>query len=178
MFWLISFKAYNFIGDIMFKKYFLFIFSFILSFILLFNYNFNSSNLYFPVRSNYYITSDYGYRKLGTYHFHSGIDIGLCEGTKLYALSIGTVIFLGYSSSYGNSIIISYDNGYKSLYGHTSSNYLVKVGDRVSNNTVVALVGPKYLSNGKLNGFTTGPHLHFTLYKNNKIINPLSIRYK
>ena len=78
---------------------------------------------------------------------------------------------------YGNCVIITYYNGYKSLYGHISSNFVVNVGQSVSSNDIVAYVGPKYLSSGKLNGFTTGPHLHFTLYYNNKLINPLSIKY-
>lgn len=159
----------------MLKKHIMIIVCFILSVLLMFSKD--TSKLHFPVRVKYYITSSYGYRELGTYHFHSGTDVGVPTGTKLYAMSSGVVEFIGYYSSCGHSIIISYYNGYKSLYGHISPNYLVKVGDKVSNNTVVALVGPKYLENGKLNGFTTGPHLHLTLYKNNKRIDPLSIDY-
>jgi murein DD-endopeptidase MepM/ murein hydrolase activator NlpD len=53
----------------------------------------------------------------------------------------------------------------------------VSTGQSVKAKQKVAYVGPKYLPNGKLNGFTTGQHLHFTLYYNNKLINPLSIKY-
>ena len=114
---------------------------------------------------------------LNYYHFHNGIDIALVEGTKLYAMADGVITFIGYSEGYGNNIIITYTNGYKSMYGHISSDFLVKKGQTVSQGELVAYVGPKYLKSGKLNGMTTGPHLHFTLYKNNKHINPLSIKY-
>ena len=162
----------------MFKKYLFILISF-LSFICIF---FSSStidnNLYFPIKKEkYYISSYFEYRTLGTYHFHNGIDIPLVEGTPLYALSDGVISSIGYISGYGHSVIIKYNNGYKSLYGHCSPNYIVKVGQTVKAKQEVALVGPKYLPNGKLNGFTTGQHLHFTLYYNNKLINPLSVEY-
>lgn len=162
----------------MFKKY-LFILSILLSFILLFFSSNNSdNNLYFPVhKKQYYISSYFEYRTLSYYHFHNGIDIPLVEGTPLYALSDGVVSFTGFISGYGHSVIIKYNNGYKSLYGHCSAKYIVTEGQTVKAKQKVAYVGPKYLPNGKLNGFTTGQHLHFTLYYNNKLINPLSIDY-
>ena len=162
----------------MFKKYLFILISF-LSFICIF---FSSStidnNLYFPIKNEkYYISSYFEYRTLGTYHLHNGIDIPLVEGTPLYALSDGVISSIGYISGYGHSVIIKYNNGYKSLYGHCSPNYIVKVGQTVKAKQKVAFVGPKYLPNEKLNGFTTGQHLHFTLYYNNKLINPLSVEY-
>lgn len=148
--------------------------------ILLLNYkSYNTTdNLSFPITNKKYtITSKYGYRTLNYHHFHNGIDIALVEGTKLYAMADGVVTFIGYSNGYGNNIVITYSNGYKSMYGHISSNFLVKKGTTVSKGQLVAYVGPKYLKNGKLNGMTTGPHLHFTLYKDGKHIDPLSIKY-
>lgn len=108
---------------------------------------------------------------------HNGLDIPLVEGTSIYALSDGVVSFTGFMSGYGHTVIITYSNGYKSLYGHCSPKYIVTVGQTVKAKQKVALVGPKYLPNGKLNGFTTGQHLHFTLYYNNNLINPLSVEY-
>ena len=162
----------------MLKKY-LFILIAFLSFIsLFFSSNTADNNLYFPIKNkNYYISSYFEYRTLGSYHFHNGIDIPLIEGTPLYALSDGVVSSTGFISGYGHTVIIKYNNGYKSLYGHCSPKYIVTVGQSVKAKQKVAYVGPKYLSNGKLNGFTTGQHLHFTLYYNNKPINPLSINY-
>ena len=162
----------------MFKKY-LFILMTFLSFIsLFFSSNTVNNNLYFPTKKkNYYISSYFEYRTLGTYHFHNGIDIPLVENTPLYALSDGVISSIGFISGYGHSVIIKYNNGYKSMYSHCSPNYIVKVGQTVKAKQKVAYVGPKYLPNGKLNGFTTGQHLHFTLYYKNKLINPLSIKY-
>ena len=162
----------------MFKKY-LFILTIFLSFItLFFSSNTVDNNLYFPIKKkNYYISSYFEYRTLGSYHFHNGIDIPLVEGTPLYAISDGVVNSAQFISGYGHSVIITYNNGYKSLYGHCSPKYIVSVGQTVKAKQLVAYVGPKYLANGKLNGFTTGQHLHFTLYYNNKLINPLSIKY-
>ena len=125
----------------------------------------------------YYISSYFEYRTLHTYHFHNGIDIPLVEDTPLYALSDGVVSYTGFMSGYGHTVIIKYNNGYKSLYGHCSPKYIVSVGQNVKAKEQVAYVGPKYLPNGKLNGFTTGQHLHFTLYYNNNIINPLNVPY-
>lgn len=162
----------------MLKKYLIFLLLFLSTIVSLFSFGNSSNLLKFPVhKKSYYISSYYEYRTLGSYHFHNGIDIPLSVGTPLYALSAGVVSFIGYNGGYGNCIIITYTNGYKSLYGHIDSNFLVSVGDKVSPNDIVAYVGPKYLKSGKLNGFTTGPHLHFTLYKNGKLVNPLSIKY-
>lgn len=150
-----------------------------LSFIsLFFSSNIHNNNLYFPIKNkNYYISSYFEYRTLGSYHFHNGIDIPLVEGTPLYALSDGVVSYIGYISGYGHSVIIKYTNGYKSMYSHCSPNYVVSVGQTVKAKQKIAYVGPKYLPNSKLNGFTTGQHLHFTLYYNNTLVDPLSVKY-
>ena len=74
-------------------------------------------------------------------------------------------------------MIIQYDNGYKSMYCHLSSSLLFSTGNRVKKDECIGYIGPKYLANGKLNGYTTGVHLHFSLYKNGKSIDPLSIQY-
>lgn len=162
----------------MFKKY-LYSFGLFLGFSCFF-FSFDSNNSYylsFPIKNNYSFSSLYGYRDLGNYHFHNGVDIPLGIGYPVYALSDGTVSYIGFSTSYGNNIVISYYNGYKSLYGHMNGNYPFRVGDSVSSSDIIAYVGPKYLSDGTLNGFTTGPHLHFTLYFKGNIIDPLSIKY-
>lgn len=163
----------------MFKKY-LIILTIFLSFIsIFFGSNTIDNTLYFPIKKkNYYISSYFEYRTLGSYHFHNGIDIPLVEGTPLYALSNGVVSHVGFISGYGHSIIIKYTNGYKSLYGHCSPKYIVSVGQSIRAQQLVGYVGPKYLANGKLNGFTTGQHLHFTLYYNDKVINPLSVDFQ
>lgn len=163
----------------MLKKYYICFLAIILSFVvLLFSYSDNSGNLVFPIHSSYYISSSFGYRTLGSTHMHNGIDIPSTVGTPVYPISSGVISYIGFSSSYGHHIIITYSNGYKTLYGHMSADYPLSVGSSVNSSDIVAYVGPKYLSDGKLNGFTTGPHLHFTLYKNNKLIDPLSVSFE
>lgn len=69
-------------------------------------------------------------------------------------------------------------------YSHVSPNFIVSVGDFVSQGEIIAQVGPKYVDNvpnnpyrdasGKsTNGATTGPHLHFSIKKGNEYVNPL-----
>lgn len=163
----------------MFKKY-LYSFMLFLCFICIFFslcFKSDNSSLSFPIHDNYSFSSLYGYRNLGNYHFHNGVDIPKDVGTPIYALSGGTISYIGFSSSYGNTLVISYYNGYKSLYGHMNGIYPFDIGDSVCSSDIIGYVGPKYLSNGKLNGFTTGPHLHFTLYYKGKVIDPLSVKY-
>ena len=162
----------------MIKKYFICFLAVVLSFVILLFSSGNSSSLVFPIHSSYYISSTFGYRTLGSRHMHNGIDIPSIVGTPVYPISSGVISYIGFSSSYGHHIIITYSNGYKTLYGHMSGNYPFSVGSSVNSSNIVGYVGPKYLSNGKLNGFTTGPHLHFTLYKNNKLIDPLSASFE
>ena len=162
----------------MLKKFPLIVIIFISFISLFFSPTIKDNNLYFPVRKKkYYISSYFGYRTLGSYHFHNGIDIPLVEGTPIYSLSDGIISYTGFLSGYGHTVIIKYNNGYKSLYGHCSPNYIVQPGQNIKAKEKIAYVGPKYLPNGRLNGFTTGQHLHFTLYYNNKLINPLNVDY-
>lgn len=163
----------------MIKKYLVCFFTIILSLLILLKSSFNTSGpMIFPIHSSYSISSYFGYRTLGTKHMHNGIDIPKAIGTPVYPIYSGVISHIGFSSSYGHYIIISYTNGYKSLYGHMSGDYPLSIGSSVNSSNIIGYVGPKYLSNGKLNGFTTGPHLHFTLYKNNKLIDPLSISFE
>lgn len=63
------------------------------------------------------------------------------------------------------------------MYCHLGNNILVKKGDKVYQGEQVAVIGPKYVSPGVLNGDTTGVHLHFTLYFKEKCIDPLKENY-
>ena len=99
---------------------------------------------------------------------HYGIDYAAPKGTAVRAAAGGKVVFAGSKSGYGKVVEIMHDSGLKTLYGHLNS-YSVKKGQRVKNGQKIAQVGNS--------GLSTGPHLHFGLYKNNRPINPnLSIR--
>ena len=111
------------------------------------------------------VTSLWGYRihpTKGYYKFHNGIDLGIGEGTKIYAAASGTVAAVTYKSSCGgNKVYVhSYVNGkaYTHYYFHLLS-VKVKVGDKVSTDTIVGTVGGK--STKSYDKCTTGAHLHF-----------------
>ena len=75
----------------------------------------------------------------------------------------------GWSNIFGNYVIINHGNGYQSLYGHMSK-ILAKKGQSVDSNTKIGLVGST--------GYSTGPHLHFTVYKNGTLVDPLTLLKK
>lgn len=141
--------------------------------------NSNFSNTYIYPTDTTYISSYFGYRNIfGSTSFHSGIDFPMPQGTNVYATNEGTITTCGFINGYGISVIISHPNGFKSLYAHLDENVnnFVKVGINVKKGDVIANVGPKYLSNGVLNGLTTGQHLHFTIYNDKgELIDPLSL---
>ncbi|NLO90219.1 MAG: M23 family metallopeptidase [Clostridia bacterium] len=116
-------------------------------------------NLNWPVKGP--ITSRFGPRNG---EFHHGLDIAAEEGTKVYPVKEGRVIFSGWLSNvYGRAVIIKHDNNMKSLYAHNSRN-LVKEGDYVDINTPISRVGST--------GRTTGPHVHLEIHVNGKPEDP------
>lgn len=115
------------------------------------------------------LTSRFGYRKdpfTGVRTYHTGIDLAAPYGTLIKSTMDGKVATTGYSSVFGNYAIITHDDGYQSLYGHMSS-ITVKRGQKVAQGAVVGKVGNT--------GYSTGCHLHFSIYKNGKMIDPYSV---
>lgn len=136
-----------------------------------------------PVLGYYQITSDYGERIspiTGFKSFHSGIDIGAPEGSKLVAVMDAVVKFAGFIDGYGCTIKLEGEldnNIIEFIYSHISPEYLVRGGMNVFRGDVVGNGGPKYINlDGQIitNGNTTGPHLHFEIKKNNINIDPIS----
>lgn len=126
-----------------------------------------SSPLMLPVDGR--ITSGFGLRRdpiNGELRSHGGIDIAVPEGTDIRAAAPGRVVFSGFSRGYGNTVIIEHENGLSTLYAHNLSN-LVKVGDIVNQNSIIALSGST--------GRSTGPHLHFEVRKGGTPIDPMSM---
>ena len=123
-----------------------------------------------PLHARYWLSSNYGWRdspfSAGKRTFHGGIDLAVGTGTPIYAALDGTVTAVGYNATYGNYVIITHHSGYKTLYGHMKTTACRK-GNFVYTNTVIGYVGST--------GMSTGPHLHFTVYKNGKTINPLTV---
>ncbi|HHH51244.1 MAG TPA: M23 family metallopeptidase [Campylobacterales bacterium] len=116
------------------------------------------------------ITSPFTNRRwhpiLHRYKAHLGVDFGARRGTPILAAADGKVIFSGWMGGYGNVIKIKHSDGYVTLYAHQSRRK-AKVGQRVKKGQVIGFVGST--------GRSTGPHLHFGLYKNGRPINPMSM---
>lgn len=146
-------------------------------------------NITWPTEKTTRITSKFGYRPNpiigGKMHFHNGLDIGAPPGEKLIAIESGRVILAEFYGGYGFTVIIEGNiTKNKYLYGHVDENLLVKKDMEVNIGDVIAKVGKYNVSyskgnpykdkNGKpINGFTTGPHLHFSVIKDGKFIDPL-----
>ena len=115
------------------------------------------------------LTSPFGYRNdpfTGARSFHSGIDLAAPIGTSVKATLDGRIAETGFNRIFGNYVIITHDRGYQSLYGHLSAIY-VKRGQYVTQGAIVGAVGNT--------GYSTGPHLHLSIYKNGGLINPFSV---
>ena len=122
------------------------------------------------------ISSYFGYRERPTENassYHQGVDVLASEGSGVLAIEEGTVLYAGWSTYGGYMLKIKHPKGVVSLYEHLAPQILVKEGDWVAKGETVARVGPKYVENGKLNGATTGVHLHFGMMKGGKYVNPL-----
>jgi len=112
------------------------------------------------------ITSPYGYRANpfgGARQFHNGIDIAVPLGTPIRAAMTGRVTTAGYDRSYGNYVVISHHSGYRTLYAHLNV-IRTRPGAYVVTGEVIGDAGST--------GMSTGPHLHFTVYKNGVTVNP------
>ncbi len=96
--------------------------------------------------------------------FHDAVDIGAKIGTWVGASAAGTVVYAGWLNNLGYCVKIAHKDGYTTLYGHLSKIY-VKTGQKVKQGQLIAKTGNT--------GRTTGPHLHFAIYKNGKPENPL-----
>ena len=95
---------------------------------------------------------------------HSGLDIAADEGTPIKATAGGTVIDAGDFFFSGNMIYIDHGQGIISLYAHLSE-ITVKPGDIIEQGQIIGNVGQT--------GRVTGPHLHFAIFTNRALIDPL-----
>lgn len=112
------------------------------------------------------ISSPFGYRinpvtqKLS---FHTGLDIAAPNGSDVKAAYYGIVEKAGKNEVYGNCITINHGNGIKTFYAHCSKLF-VKTGEVVNGGDKIALVGST--------GWSTGPHLHFSIIIDGIYYNP------
>lgn len=121
-------------------------------------YNGPAGGWTWPVPGYHSISSPYGWRTWpdGTREFHNGIDVPAPIGTPIVAATSGKVLYAGPATGFGDWIVIQSANGLMEVYGHMYA-YEIKVnpGQIVHTGQQIAGVGS--------NGFSTGPHLHFTV---------------
>ncbi|MCI8526365.1 MAG: peptidoglycan DD-metalloendopeptidase family protein [Oscillospiraceae bacterium] len=126
----------------------------------------SSGGFRYPLASGATITDPYGYRYhpiYGYYRMHTGVDLACGRGTPIYATKSGTVTSASYSEANGYNVSINHNDGFASMYAHMT-NYIVSVGQTVSQGEVIGYVGDT--------GWATGPHLHFELYYGGSTVNP------
>ena len=97
---------------------------------------------------------------------HPGIDIVVKEGTPVFSTAGGYVVFADYTTEFGNMMIVIHSFGYISVYKHCSS-LLKKQREIVEQGEMIALSGNT--------GHSTGPHLHFEIWKDGQTIDPESV---
>ncbi len=120
----------------------------------------SGEKLMWPTKSRN-ITSKYGMRKhpvTGVYKLHGAIDIGVPQGTEVYAAASGVVVQSDKSNrAYGNRIKIKHNDKLFTAYNHLmDGGRLVKVGDKVVQGQLIGKVGST--------GYSTGAHLDFEVY--------------
>ena len=111
-------------------------------------------------------SSSYGWRVdpfLGVRAFHEGLDFSADVGQPIKATAAGIVIAAEITPEYGNIVRISHGSGLETRYAHACK-LLVKEGDRIKKNQVIALVGNT--------GRSTGPHLHYEIRMNGESLDP------
>jgi murein DD-endopeptidase MepM/ murein hydrolase activator NlpD len=100
---------------------------------------------------------------------HFGVDYAAPTGTPIWAAASGKIVWRARKGGAGNLLVIRHDNGLSTLYMHLSKfKKGQKVGTRVRQKQVVGYVGTT--------GLSTGPHLHFSVKKNGRYIDPLKMK--
>ena len=120
---------------------------------------------------NYSVTSDFGVRRhpiSGQTHFHTGLDLLSETGDeKVHPVKPGVVVLAQFHAQYGNTVVVRHTNGVESLYAHLA-NMAVKVGDKVTNESVLGNIGSTGAS-------STGKHLHLEILIGGYPVNPQKV---
>lgn len=118
-----------------------------------------------PVKKGW-LSSKYGRRTdpfTGKRSWHAGVDFAGKHGAEVISVASGVVTHAGYKKGFGRMVEVSHGNGYVTRYAHNSKN-LVKVGDTVEKGGLIAKMGSS--------GRSTGPHVHFEVLRDGKVVNP------
>lgn len=128
-----------------------------------------TSSYFQPVSGR--MSSRFGMRRhpiLGYMRLHSGVDYAASYGSAIVAVSDGVVSYAGRHGGHGKYVRIEHGGGLGSGYAHMSS-IAVEPGSHVRAGQVIGYVGST--------GLSTGPHLHFEVYRGSSKIDPLSVRF-
>jgi murein DD-endopeptidase MepM/ murein hydrolase activator NlpD len=120
-----------------------------------------------PIRKGW-MSSKYGSRIdpfTGKNAWHGGIDFAGREGGDVISVAAGVVTWSDSRNGYGQLIEIDHGDGYITRYGHNKKN-LVQAGDAVKKGQIIALMGSS--------GRSTGPHVHFEVFKHGRSVDPAS----
>ena len=101
----------------------------------------------------------------GRVAWHGGVDFAGKENSQIISVAAGVVTWAKERQGYGRMVEINHGGGFTTRYAHNKEN-LVKVGDVVKKGQVIALMGSS--------GRSTGPHVHFEVYKNGRAVDPFS----
>ncbi len=115
------------------------------------------------------ISSFFGYREdpfTGRTTFHRGMDLAAPSGRVVYSAAAGKVIRAGWFRGHGQSVTIEHSGGYVTVYSHLSAIF-VSPGEDVEQRSTIGLVGNT--------GRSTGPHLHFEVHFNGRVLDPLEV---
>jgi murein DD-endopeptidase MepM/ murein hydrolase activator NlpD len=119
-----------------------------------------------PIKKGW-MSSFYGVRNdpfSGKRDFHKGIDFAGKMGSDVISVAAGVVTWSGDRYGYGNMVEVDHGNGYATRYAHNSEN-VVKLGDKIHKGQLIAKMGSS--------GRSTGPHVHFEVVKNGRVVDPL-----
>jgi len=117
------------------------------------------------------MSSSYGARFhpiLGYKRMHAGVDFAARYGTPIYAVTDGRVTYAGWHGGHGKYVRLQHAGGIGSGYAHMSK-VAVASGQSVRRGQVIGYVGST--------GLSTGPHLHYELYRGGATVNPSSIKF-
>ncbi|MFC3100970.1 M23 family metallopeptidase [Altererythrobacter lauratis] len=117
------------------------------------------------------VTSRYGMRRhpiLGYRRMHAGLDFRAAHGTPIYAVTDGRVTFAGRHGGHGNFVRLAHSGGLGTGYAHMSR-IAVSTGQQVRRGQVIGYVGST--------GLSTGPHLHYEMYRNGQAIDPATVKF-
>jgi murein DD-endopeptidase MepM/ murein hydrolase activator NlpD len=98
---------------------------------------------------------------------HKGVDIAARWGSPIVAAADGRVESAGWSGGYGRRVMIAHPGGVETLYGHMSR-IAAAPGAAVRRGQVIGYVGAS--------GLATGPHLHYEVHLNGRLVNPLTVK--